>query len=454
MVKNVDDYVKRFQKYIPDKFEGDRAELLMESSYVKEDYIADQKLKIKQELSAYGITSGQEQGVPEYSNSKAKFVWESLKVRDVINSNQDVIEYMMNNKYWRSVAAHSIAATGLRDGYRHPLDIIKQVGSNLWHQNGFKEDKRIKADKIYDQARYDEKYLIDYENTVRLMDYYNFYNGIPQEFNTLDVSAWRPQNIAPDNDKADFYKDNNISSTLKENLSTVLLKCKETMENQPLDANKNEEKVVKGLATDIIAEALYSQKYNGATGWDLYTKLNEHELNTVGDQLGHYSLSIGRDERGCYLSYYDNWNLSFDEACTGQRVSEDKNLEWGTPMEIYDRIYFDPKTLQPIDVRSPLDIAEERHEKILAALIEYDKKYRNDINYAMEKESTTLAVDTPDRMKLDMARYQQFIDTRTDYLEANLSELKQENLTTNERTEEHAAASTPDARTFKQYSGR
>lgn len=77
----------------------------------------------------------------------------------------------------------------------------------------------------------------------------------------------------------------------------------------------------------------------------LVERLREREGNrmlSVDEQsgvMGGYTLSLGRDERGEYISYYDRWDL--------KGSPEGKSGIIGIPFNIYDRIYFDSKTFEP-----------------------------------------------------------------------------------------------------------
>lgn len=57
-----------------------------------------------------------------------------------------------------------------------------------------------------------------------------------------------------------------------------------------------------------------------------------------GIALADFTVSRGRDSNGSYISYYDKWDLDAPGA----------NTVIGRPFEIYDRIYYDPATLQPV----------------------------------------------------------------------------------------------------------
>lgn len=52
--------------------------------------------------------------------------------------------------------------------------------------------------------------------------------------------------------------------------------------------------------------------------------------------MGHFTLSLGEDERGTYISYYDKWDLDNTFLNLGNCLAR--------AYEIYDRIYYDPKT--------------------------------------------------------------------------------------------------------------
>jgi hypothetical protein len=55
--------------------------------------------------------------------------------------------------------------------------------------------------------------------------------------------------------------------------------------------------------------------------------------------MGRFSLSLGSDEHGDYIAYYDRWKLN------GNIIEGDTGLV-GTPFEIYDRYYYDPVTFE------------------------------------------------------------------------------------------------------------
>ncbi|MEK7623195.1 MAG: hypothetical protein AAB408_00805 [Patescibacteria group bacterium] len=56
--------------------------------------------------------------------------------------------------------------------------------------------------------------------------------------------------------------------------------------------------------------------------------------------MGNFSIHLGEDERGQFIAYHDVWDLD-------QTVEGEEGL-LGKAFEIYDRIYYDPETLQVI----------------------------------------------------------------------------------------------------------
>ena len=69
-------------------------------------------------------------------------------------------------------------------------------------------------------------------------------------------------------------------------------------------------------------------------------KVSSEEVNqiVVGSRtLYHFQWSKGEDEKGKYIAYYDIWDLNVPIEKDGKGA--------GKPFEIYDRIYYDPQTI-------------------------------------------------------------------------------------------------------------
>lgn len=68
-------------------------------------------------------------------------------------------------------------------------------------------------------------------------------------------------------------------------------------------------------------------------------KQRNEDATTYG-VMGEFTISLGQDEKGHYISYYDLWNLE-------KSVEGEKGL-LGKSFEIYDRIHYDPNTYEVI----------------------------------------------------------------------------------------------------------
>ena len=60
-----------------------------------------------------------------------------------------------------------------------------------------------------------------------------------------------------------------------------------------------------------------------------------------GDAMGTYTLDLGEDERGPYLSYYDKYDLAAPMNVNVAQISRA-----GNPFDIYGRLYYDPETYE------------------------------------------------------------------------------------------------------------
>lgn len=131
-----------------------------------------------------------------------------------------------------------------------------------------------------------------YEDTWRI------YLGIPQKNDTLSISDYRP---SKSQDNVYYYKFNDVEKALLVGVGYRL--------------------------SDIITTL---SENNGSL----------EKYSARSPALGKYSWQLGKDEKGSYVSYYDRWDLDIP-------LEKEKGLI-GKPYEIYDRIYFDPVSLEVI----------------------------------------------------------------------------------------------------------
>lgn len=199
-----------------------------------------------------------------------------------------------------------------------------------------------KKEKIRERLENDYYKFGSDSRMTRTLDYFNVYNGLPQQYNTLCISDWTPSKTK-DNKTSYYYKDSNLTNHIRENLSEII------------DAFEN--KTVIKKTTDAC--------------------------------LRRYTMCLGQDEQGCYISYYDLWDLAPFEKSEKTNIST-FNTDFGTPFEIYDRIYFDPKTKQPLDVKPK----KKSREEIKTALrVDQMLTNRNYLNTEQELKNSSTLVD-------------------------------------------------------------
>ena len=232
-----------------------------------------------------------------------------------------------------------------------------------------KDEKRERMDKHKDKvlewAKVDHRYGFD-DDAARL-DYFNIYNGIPQSNNTLSIS-----NCKPDNPQYDYcYRDNNLTRSIKDYLPYILKQYDDITDGKFISSNNYEN------ASELDGKILLNKAYNSFYDENhihgtVYCDGSVKQGTTSGYNLGHYLVTLGKDEKGCYLSYHDVWDISAGrglvEGLLGKIDMEtlysmywkanEINTDFGQPFEVYDRIYFDPNTLQPIDVNEPKSTAD------------------------------------------------------------------------------------------------
>ncbi len=130
-------------------------------------------------------------------------------------------------------------------------------------------------------------------------DAWRLYLGIPQKNKTFDISDYQPSKST---EQKYYYKINDFWEKLVE-------------ENH-------------GDGRAMVRKALYWMEEGGLP-----------EPRGINVML-NFKMHKGEDERGSYISYYDIWDLD--------KIPIEGNGFFGKPYELYDRLYYNPKTLEPI----------------------------------------------------------------------------------------------------------
>ena len=193
-------------------------------------------------------------------------------------------------------------------GYQKPLERIKHAVLNGDRGGG------IEDDEYYGENHKERRDLL----SMMLLN--------KQQHNTIPVSKYRPTNSK---DKNSVYY-----------------------------SSPTTEKNIKGrIASEGIKNVLsqFNPNKSGVPTWIGYGEDGSGSRNS--NVLGNYTMQLGEDDEGKYMSYYDKWDLNPFELAA-KIDSKNKVLHAITtgaqyaagvkPTELYGRIYYEPKVKSPI----------------------------------------------------------------------------------------------------------
>jgi len=195
-------------------------------------------------------------------------------------------------------------------GYHKPLERIKHAVLNGDRGGG------IEDDEYYGENNKERRDLL----SMMLLN--------KQQHNTIPVSKYRPTNSK---DKNSIYY-----------------------------SSPTTEKNIRGrIASEGIENVLnqFTPNKSGVPTWVGYGEDGSGSRNK--NVLGNYTMQLGEDDEGKYVSYYDKWDLNpfeeknkvLDAITTGAQYAAGVK-----PTELYGRIYYEPKVKSSI---SGLEIKEE-----------------------------------------------------------------------------------------------
>ena len=192
------------------------------------------------------------------------------------NINKNLYPVSYRNPFIRTVAA----VLGLQDPNRQEFEEDLQTGY-------------LKETNKWDRAK------------MNRMDALNMYQGYPQRFNTFSISQYTPSES--ENPYAVYYKINDPNS------QSQLLKMVKVVDGK---------EELTSLGNDRQFR-LYDRRRKGTF------------IDRLNNVMGNYKVSLGEDEKGKYLSYYDLWDIA-----PLQDYGVDLPVNFGNPYEIYDRVYY------------------------------------------------------------------------------------------------------------------
>lgn len=149
------------------------------------------------------------------------------------------------------------------------------------------------------------------------MDAWRMYLGLPQLHDTFGISEFKPEKSTED---IYYYQIKGFK-------------------NGVVDEDRRYFKKPESVTIQRAVERAALEDDMRAR--DVGGMYNEDRQNGI---MGGYKLTLGKDAGGNYLAYYDKWKLD--------GTPEGKEGIVGKPFEIYDRIYYNPKTFEVVEPKA------------------------------------------------------------------------------------------------------
>lgn len=151
-------------------------------------------------------------------------------------------------------------------------------------------------------------------------DAWRFYLGLPQKNDTFDVSDYRSTMETSENSSSEYcYRLKGFWKNFFADTPPIAIERFFEWSGNRLWEKKDIPSLVKKI------------QENGGTliDRDIYCFV-----------MGGFNFRIGEDEKGKYIAYSDVWDLA--------SFPENEKGFFGKPYHIYDRLYYDPETFEPI----------------------------------------------------------------------------------------------------------
>lgn len=168
-------------------------------------------------------------------------------------------------------------------------------------------------------------------------DAWRTYLGLSQQNGTLSPSNFKPSQS--NNPNAQYYKINNFIENLvnyaRNGGEDLTLQQRRLRGEDQTDALRKPDFASTDAVQYLVGVAQYLETQRREMNF-----FGSSVVDEFGFVMGRFNVFVGQDARGSYISYYDRWDL--------KGSVEGKNGLIGTPFEIYDRIYYNPVTFEPV----------------------------------------------------------------------------------------------------------
>ncbi len=209
--------------------------------------------------------------------------------------------------------------------YKSPMETGKDIAKNLWY------------------GKYNTPEFTDYtdshpekkaELTLKLQnreDAWRLYLGLEQTHDTFGISDYTPQQST---EQKYYFKINKFLENYQKDNEHYNKDILPYFEENQLQEDLRDENPIKQLIKDA---KIQSEIKSGSRNSSIY-EADYGIVDRANEIMFRYKLSLGEDEKGKYISYFDKWNV--------EGIIEGEEGVIGTPFEIYDRIYYNPETFQ------------------------------------------------------------------------------------------------------------
>lgn len=209
-----------------------------------------------------------------------------------------------------------LAETGLtaerREAY---VPLVSSLLAENLDPTGSYTDHRYSRELVTDAAERMVGQQPPLETDTAATDSWRLYLGLPQERGTFGVSDFRPTREGEGEPVPHYYKINDFWQNHR-------------AQNDP-EFFPTESSLVRYLVDEV--------RRQGGRALDEQGPL---------DPMGAFTWTHGSDANGPYLSYYDRYDLEPRMFKNHGPVKVENFI--GKPFEIYDRIYYDPQTYEPV----------------------------------------------------------------------------------------------------------
>lgn len=219
-----------------------------------------------------------------------------------------------------AVSGYNLGYKALKFGLdKLAMPVKRQLAKNLdtynYSKKGLKNKKVVNigpAERVAKALFSKEDRMASHQGqaTRERQDLLNVMMTGKQEHNSLPMSTYKPSSSK--NANAKYYSSPTTEKTLKEKI-------------------KNPE--------------FFNKFKKNKSGIPTYVDyLSDSDYGTGKNVLGNYTMSLGEDEKGKYVSYYDKWDLSpyKGKSKTLDFISSvGQDLIGVNPAEVYGRVYYD-----------------------------------------------------------------------------------------------------------------